>query len=154
MKWTQRVRILTCVASTDACTPSDFALAWHTLARHGRERGVLRHVSLSRSKSKSFHKPLLTFCSALEPRKRANSKREVHGSRRTMGASCVQSVVTIATRIICLSFVVLAGISIPKSLLLFTDGSSVEVEGSTVYVPLLACESVRIQSFCLQDSRV
>jgi hypothetical protein len=59
-----------------------------------------------------------------------------------MGVACFQNTLTTFTRLVCLGFVVLAGIAIPQ-LLLLLDSSSPELEGTTLYVPLNACQLVR-----------
>jgi hypothetical protein len=59
-----------------------------------------------------------------------------------MGVACFQNALTSFTRLVCLGFVVLAGIAIPQ-LLLLLDSSSPQLEETTLYVPLTACELVR-----------
>lgn len=58
----------------------------------------------------------------------------------TMAVTC-QLLIATFTRIVCLAFLVIAGLSIPESLKFLN--ASIDRQGVSLTVPLLVCEPVR-----------
>jgi hypothetical protein len=90
--------------------------------------------------SKTFSPP-----DSSQMRQRVDLTQFCPHTRRTMGVACFQNALTIFTRLVCLGFVVVAGIAIPQ-LLSLLDSTSPELDGTTLYVPLTVCESVSLQT--------